>query len=190
MDKENIATFPDLDGLFETKIIDARRQRQGRAFLIKTAFTMLVVFLLLTQVLGIVVVRGESMVPMVNDGDIMLIWRLDRRYNSGDIVLFNSTLSATSLIKRIIAAENETIEITENGFVVVDDILLDEPYLIIPGITAPGTLQYPLTVEDGRYFVLGDNRTAALDSRDPSVGTVSKKDIIGKMVFLFRLGGK
>ena len=189
-EQKQLAMLQNLDGVFEEKIRRARRQRDWIVFLVQTVSIMLAVYLLLTQVIGIMVVRGDSMSPTVNDGDVMLIWRLSGSYKSGDVVFFSTPASETALVKRVIAGGGETVEFTEDGYVLVDDGFVDESYLAIQGITAPGAAAYPLTVDDRHYFVMGDNRTAALDSRDASIGLVPEKKIIGKMVFLFRLGGR
>ena len=45
----------------------------------------------------------------------------------------------------------------------------------------------PLTVMDGQYLMLGDNRGISIDSRDSRIGTVPREDILGKVILVIRL---
>ena len=47
-------------------------------------------------------------------------------------------------------------------------------------IRDPGSAKDPITLKDGEYFVLGDNRNNSSDSRDPSVGIIKRSDIVGR----------
>ena len=103
----------------------------------------------------------------------------------GDIVVFKSEIDdATSggkknLIKRVVAIPGDTIEIRDN-LVILNGSELFEPY-IKDGVT-PGTIA-SLTIGEGQYFVMGDNRIVSKDSRDPDVGLVSEANIAGKVIF-------
>ena len=82
-------------------------------------------------------------------------------------------------VKRIIALPGQTVNIVD-GKVFVDDKLLEEEYY--DGIT-PKTdpnMEYPVTVEEGHVFVMGDNRTNSTDSRAKSLGQVPFEAILGK----------
>ena len=70
-----------------------------------------------------------------------------------------------------------------NGIVYVDDVALNEPYINSLTTMNEGN-HFPLTVEDDCVFVLGDNRGVSRDSRDPVIGQVDKREILGKAIFL------
>ena len=64
----------------------------------------------------------------------------------------------------------------------VDGELLDEPYINNLTLNDEGAFDYPITVEEGYYFCMGDNRQGSKDSRHPDVGLISRDDILGKVV--------
>ena len=65
-----------------------------------------------------------------------------------------------------------------------DGVALDEPYTMTPTNNPEGR-SFPLVVEEGCIFVMGDNRNASKDSRDPEIGQIDRREILGKVVFLF-----
>lgn len=179
----------DLEQTIDARITRTRNARQWRVFLMQTAGVMLSVFLLLTQVIGIVIIRGDSMNPTLYDGDIALIWRCGRSYAAGDIVLFETAAADVALLKRVVATGADTVELV-SGSVIVNNVICYEPYLYGEGTYPVNEMAYPLTVSEGHYFVLGDNRGDALDSRTQAVGEIPAEEIHGKIIFLFRASGK
>lgn len=91
------------------------------------------------------------------------------------------------IIKRVIAVGGQTVDIRD-GQVIVDGKVLDEPY-IAPGSTTDGLggfdAQYPITIPEGYYFVMGDNRNHSTDSRAASVGLIKKDQIYGKAIIKY-----
>lgn len=81
-------------------------------------------------------------------------------------------------VKRVIATEGQTVDL-KDGKVYVDGEMLDEPYYSGETYSIDATVTYPLTVEDGCVFVMGDNRGHSLDSRSSSLGTVPEEAILG-----------
>ena len=92
------------------------------------------------------------------------------------------------IIKRIIATEGQWVDIDfKAGVVYVDGTALDEPYANTPTTLYEG-IAFPLMVEEGCVFVLGDNRNESKDSRSPDIGLVDQREILGKAIFLFLPG--
>lgn len=91
------------------------------------------------------------------------------------------------IIKRVIAVGGQTVDL-KDGKVVVDGKVLDEPY-IAPGSTTEGLggfdAQYPITIPEGYYFVMGDNRNHSTDSRAASVGLIKEDQIYGKAIIKY-----
>ncbi len=146
---------------------------------------IMVVFLLLFR---IVVVEGTSMNKTLLHGDYVLL--LSNLFyhtpENGDIVVVSkdSYDDGAPIVKRVIATQGQTVDIDfESGVVYVDGIALDEPYVNTPTNTTGGTL-FPLTVEEGCLFVMGDNRNKSKDSRYPEIGIIDEREILGKAIFL------
>ena len=84
-------------------------------------------------------------------------------------------------VKRIIALPGQTVDI-KDGKVYIDGAVLDEPYY--SGITSvmDTSIKYPVTVEEGMVFVMGDNRNHSNDSRNSEIGQINEKNILGKAI--------
>lgn len=130
---------------------------------------------------GISKINGLSMYPTLNDKEYIFYQKFNKDYDYNDIVIFKSNLNKNNkkmlLIKRIIAKTGDKITI-KDGEVFVNDIKLDEPYLS-DDVETYGQLEY--IVPKDSYFVLGDNRSDSVDSRDPIIGCVLAKNIEGKL---------
>ena len=191
-------TLAELDELFrvqkkpeQQKAASSKteEQQEWRTFLLQTACSMLVVYLLLTFVFGVTLIRGDSMQPSFHENDVALFWRLSGSYVQGDVVLFRSDASPDILIKRVAAGPGDVLEIDDDsGVVIVNDVILAEPY-IFAGTYSKGGNSGPIVMGEDEYFVLGDNRSMALDSRYPSVGAIPRGEILGKIIFMVRSAG-
>ena len=151
---------------------------------------MIVALLLLFR---IVVVSGSSMKNTLVDGDYLLLISnvFYREPKREDIVVISkeSFDNGKPIVKRVIATEGQLVDIDFiNGIVYVDKVALNEPYLSTPTTNFEG-VQFPLTVDTGCVFVMGDNREGSKDSRDPEIGLVDRREILGKVIFLLLPGG-
>ena len=149
--------------------------------------SVLAVVVLFTFVIRLIGVDGHSMVPTLQDGDRLLVLNsmLYDDYRYGDIVVLRKeSFLAEPVVKRVIATEGQTVDIDfSSGSVFVDGELLDEDYINDLTFDDEG-MAFPLTVPEGSIFVMGDNRNHSTDSRDPRLGTVDARYVIGKAVFL------
>ena len=150
---------------------------------------IMLVFILLFR---IVIVDGTSMNQTLLHGDYLLLMSntFYRNPQYGDIVVISkdSFDDGDPIVKRVIATEGQTVDIDfYAGIVYVDGIALDEPYVNTPTNTEGGML-FPLTVEEGCVFVMGDNRNRSRDSRYPEIGQVDEREILGKAIFLILPG--
>ena len=150
---------------------------------------ILVLFLICFRV---VVVSGPSMQNTLIDGDYLLL--IGKPFYTqpaqGDIIVAakDSYGNGTPIVKRIIATEGQLVDIDfETGVVTVDGEALSEPYIKNLTTLFEGT-RFPLRVEPGCVFVMGDNRMNSKDSRDPIIGQIDTREILGKAVVLFLPG--
>lgn len=157
---------------------------------------LVAVILLFTFLFRIVVVSGESMTNTLQENDYLILSTLNYTPENGDIVVLqvNSYEDGTKpLIKRVIATGGQWIDIDfESWQVYVGDtpetmqpieedyVRFQEDVLMRYSYTED---QYPLQIEEGHLFVMGDNRNGSLDSRDPVIGQVNENYVIGRAVF-------
>lgn len=155
----------------------------------KTAMQVIIVLLaavllllnLFTHVLLVVQYYGSGMEPTLSDRQTLIFLRTDQ-VEPGDIVAFYYNNKV--LVRRIIAGGGSTVSIDDAGVVQVDGMTLHEPYLEASSIGLCDR-DFPYTVSHGQYFVMGDNRALAMDSRLSVVGTVPADRIIGKVIITF-----
>ncbi|MBR3968844.1 MAG: signal peptidase I [Clostridia bacterium] len=153
---------------------------------------IIVVVICFSFIFRIATIDGPSMMNTLIDGERVIITNLFYEPKAGDIVVIsrnkeNSTqtmnASNTPIIKRIIATEGQTVNIDfDAGIVYVDGVALDEPYTRTP-TNRFYDIKFPVTVDEGCVFVLGDNRKDSIDSRDSSIGMIDTRYILGHAVF-------
>jgi signal peptidase I len=160
---------------------------------------LLLLLILASRVAGYRIMRypadaGRSMYPTVSPGDYWLC-RMERDISSNElkprtVVLFPKQGQRSLLTKRIIAVENETVEVRGRA-VVINGKKIDEPYAYFSGENPSGINSPHRNEETGaveippsKLFVMGDNRDNSLDSRDPEFGLVDVRDIVGKPLLI------
>ncbi|HYR27292.1 MAG TPA: signal peptidase I, partial [Thermoanaerobaculia bacterium] len=150
--------------------------------------------ILLALVLGVVVLRtmfyktqqvAANMEPAIAKGDTVVIRRATGTISRGDVVGVTMPPKGRLALMRVIALPGEVVELRE-GLAVVNGVALDEPYAWLsegaePKIMVVRNLQ-PVQVPAGAFFVLGDNRDNANDSR--FIGFVKRGDIRGRAVLV------
>ncbi len=141
-------------------------------WLLETAVLILLAFALAQGIKVFViqpfVIPTGSMKPTIMEGDRVLAEKLSYRFSreprAGDIVVFDDPLDQhPQLIKRVIAVGGQTIDVSDDG-VLVDGVLLDEPYAQGQP-TIAGSIELPVTIPDEMVWLMGDNRPNSGDSR-------------------------
>ncbi len=132
-------------------------------------------------------VVGQSMEPTLTGDETILINRfvyklVDPKPNDLIVFLPNGNEKSHHYVKRVIAVPGDTVQI-KGGKVYVNDQLFDEQ-IENPSIENGLMAEEPIVVEEGEFFVLGDNRNNSEDSRYANIGNVKKEYIEGKAWFI------
>ena len=157
-------------------------------------------------ILEVFYLPSASMFPTLEIGDRVLVNKFLYRFanpSRGDIVVFESSgvesgqelirravrvEGDTELIKRVVGVAGDSVEV-EKGVLYINGEAQEEPYI---NRQPPDESDYgPIEVEEGKVFVMGDNRAGSLDSR--ALGPIPIDDLVGKAFVriwpLGRLGG-
>ena len=146
-------------------------------------FVLVIMFVLFFKV---VEVSGESMMPALNDEDKLIVYTMNYIPQQGDIVVISAEGDEATLIKRVIAKENQTVEVDyETGKVFVDGLAIDEKYVAEMSVPDSNEITYPYTVPENCIFVMGDNRNESVDSRSKLIKAVDVNRVVGKAVLRF-----
>ena len=182
MSDENKMELPDLTQLEAELAREQYKNRYGRV-LRSTAFSLVVVaaisVLIAMLLLPVLQISGTSMTESLQDRDIVVALN-SSKYQTGDIIAFyyNNNI----LVKRVIAASGDWVNIDKDGNVYVNEELLEEPYISEKAL-GDCNITLPYQVPDERCFVMGDHRATSIDSRNTAVGCVSNDMVIGKILF-------
>lgn len=141
---------------------------------------IILAFIIKMFLFDFVLVQGSSMFPTLKEGDRLIVNKIGYTIGQpahGDIVILSYS-DNIEYVKRIIAMAGDTVEITDmvvsvNGIPLTENYISPEPYDDFEAVTVP----------EGTYFVMGDNRANSSDSRFSSLGFVKEKDIDGKVFF-------
>lgn len=144
--------------------------------------SIVIVGLIITFVGRMMKVEGTSMEPTLHNSDRIITTNIHGDFKHGDIVVIKRK-NDTSIVKRVIAVEGDTIDIDfETGSVFLNGMILDEPYIneaTLRNVDFSG----PATVPTDHVFVMGDNRNHSDDSRNSKIGMVDEKNIFGQVIF-------
>lgn len=181
----------------QRKVTGGRRRASEQAtsalsFLHDMVIAIVFVLLALFLLFRVVVVSGPSMNNTLMDGDYLLLINgiLFDKPEQGDIIVASKDdfRQGEPIIKRVIATEGQTVRIDyTSGTVYVDEVPLKEAYVRTPTNLDEG-MKNPTIVDKGCIFVMGDNRNDSMDSRDPSIGQIDCREVLGKVIFLLYPG--
>ena len=180
--KKKQQEMPSVEDL-EEELKRVKYQSRYRTVLKSTIYSLITVaavaVLVATLWLPVLQIYGSSMTPTLQDGDIVFSVKTSN-LEQGDIIAFyyNNKI----LVKRVIAGPGDWVNIFTVGTVSVNNVELDEPYLVEKSF-GDADIELPYQVPDGKIFVMGDHRSTSVDSRHTAVGCVAEEQIVGKIVF-------
>ena len=178
IERIRVPSIEEVEG--EKKRLDKRgEQRHFLAGIIGTltVFAAAVV-LCVTLFFPVLQVTGDSMEPVLREGNLILTRKTDH-LKTGDICGFyyNNEL----LLKRVIGVPGDMVDIDAEGNVSVNGQILNEPYVLQKAL-GKSDVSFPLLVPEDCYFVMGDNREVSIDSRSSIIGCVNREQIEGKAI--------
>ena len=178
--------------------------------LFEAVILALLIFFLIQGSIENFKVEGSSMKPELSGGEYVMVnklsfFRLDMRRLSnlvplwdaqrekkhipftgppdrGDVIVFHAPVRPPKdFVKRVIGLPGETVEIRSDA-VYINGVELDASYDLGSEFRSYQESQ-SITLLDGEFFVLGDNRESSNDSKD--WGPVRLEDIVGKVAFVY-----
>lgn len=182
MKTKGLGDRPSLEQM-EAELERERHRRRYRSTLRSTVYILITVaaaaVLVATLWLPVLQIYGSSMTPTLEDGEIVVSLK-GSQFETGDVIAFyyNNRI----LIKRVIAASGQWVDIKEDGTVYVDGEEIIEPYISEKSL-GECDLKFPYQVPESRLFVLGDHRAVSLDSRSSAIGCVAEEQIVGRIVY-------
>ena len=166
----------------ERELRRERHRRSYRSTLLSTVSALVIVAAVAVLVsmlaLPVLQVVGESMTPLLHQGEIVIAPR-GTAFQKGDVIAFY--FNNKILVKRVIANAGEWVNIDADGNVFINDEPLEEPYLTEKAL-GDCNIALPYQVPDGKIFVMGDHRSTSSDSRNTAVGCVAQEQIVGRVV--------
>lgn len=154
-----------------------------KAFFIRFAILIIFLWLLFGVFFGITPMHGDDMFPRISSGDLLFYYRLDKKYNSTDVLVFKK--EGRIRTGRVVAHGGDSVEITGggelkvNGSIVVENNVFYKTYPY-----GKKRVKYPLVLKKDEVFLLCDYREGGKDSR--YFGAVSQKEIKGKVITILR----
>jgi signal peptidase I len=157
------------------------RKKKRKRFIPVFALLILIItaaVLVATFWLPVMEIYGTAMAPTLQSGDIVVAVKTEN-IEPGDIIAFEHNNKI--LVKRVIAVPNDSVIIDDSGKVFINEWTISEPYLSKKAL-GQTNIEFPYQVPNNNYFVMGDNRETSVDSRNTSVGCITKDQIVGKLI--------
>ena len=159
-----------------------KRLSYFQRFVIQVLIFVLIMYVMFAHIVGLMTMPNGDMYPRIDGGDLLLFYRLDKEPKSQDIIAFIK--NDTQYVGRVVAAGGDTIEITDEGSVLVNGNSLIESNIFYETYRLEGYTKYPLELKENECFVLADSRRGAEDSR--YFGPVKEESILGTVITVMR----
>lgn len=154
--------------------------------LLKLGAILLILCIVFLFIIGVHIHQGNSMYPFLMDGDLVITYKLEP-YRVGDVVAYRHPRTGETAFSRIVAIDENTIQITDSGELLIDGTAPVERVFYPTTPLEGDNVEYPYIMRKGGYFVLDDYRTEGEDSR--RFGQLLEDELLGKVVYVFRRRG-
>lgn len=171
-----------------------------KTFLLRLTVLALMLFLIFGVVFGMMPMRNNDMMPRISAGDLLLYYRLGDTYDNQDVVVFRKAEDKNTYagkkdhrrqhdryVGRIVARSGDIVEITKDSQLKVNGSIVAENDIYYKTPSYEEGISYPVELKKDQYFVLGDFREGAKDSR--YLGAVDAKEIKGEVITVIRRSG-
>ena len=187
-----------------------RRIRALRSLLLKIGALALVLYILLFHLVGIMIMPVGDMSPRLDAGDLILFYRINPVPKLQEVIVIDKAAETdgqaaepgffrralnwlgfadpnaptTRYVCRVIAAPGDTVDITDERGLTVNNNSVSEPMIFYPTRPYEGQKEFPIVLGEGEYFVLSDYRNGGADSR--FFGPVKQEEITGIVITILR----
>ena len=159
-------------------------------FILKLIGCVVFLYVIFFLIFGLHVEKNNDMLPKICAGDICLYYRIGDEYIGNAVVVYKKNGKEST--GRVVAVPGDVISVTEAGTVEINgnqimesEIYYDTtPYDFEKSSNANVVVNYPVTLGENEYFILGDYRTASKDSR--VYGPIKTDDIKGEVILVLR----
>jgi signal peptidase I len=154
------------------------KNKEIREWIVSIVIAVVLALLIRTFLFEFIRVDGPSMEPTLYTGYQVMINKVEYRLHPperGDIIVCQYPGRTANYVKRIVAVENQVVEV-RNQKVYIDGKPVEEKYIKEPIFENTVAVKVPA----GSVFVMGDNRNDSMDSRDATIGPISRTMILGK----------
>lgn len=179
--RDSFESLPETKKVIRCRIQKLELRQIRYEALLKMLALVMSVWLFLQLVFAVELMPDDMMSPALEEGDLMLFYRLHSDYLSGDVVMYR--YGDKVYVGRIAARPGEEILITEEGKLVINGYV--QPFENGENIhPVENGSRYPMTIGADEYFILSDNLEAGGDSR--TFGSINSEDFIGKLITVLR----
>lgn len=165
---------------------EEKNRKMYLQFFVKLLLFAITLFVLFGVIFNVRINHDNYMYPSIKDGDLVMTYKLDKNYNNDDVVLYK-TADNELQFGRIVAQENDEIDISDDGVIKINKQIPSEEVFYKTAPAKDSSIKYPYKVPSASVFILNDFRDDTTDSREYKA--IYKTAIVGKVVFTIRRRG-